>query len=75
MLYLRQLYKLLLDLLEFVFPYWLIFEKTWSMEGKNLTLSGNVMVGVEEDHVQLQWQGGADVVADGLGEVHCTQSF
>jgi hypothetical protein len=73
--YLCQLLELLFDLFEFVFPYRLIFEKTWPMGGKNHTLGGNVMIGVEKDNVQLQWQGGADVVADGLSEVNRTQPF
>ena len=43
--------------------------------GGNRTLGGDVMLGVEKDNVQLQWQGGSDIVADGLCEIHGAQSF
>ena len=45
------------------------------MEGENRTLGGDVMLGIEKDNVQLQWQGGPDIVTDRLGEVHGAQSL
>ena len=49
--YLDQLFELFFNLLEFVFPYWHIFEPTWEMEGNNRTLSRDVMLRVEKDNV------------------------
>lgn len=71
---LYHLLELFLDLLEFLLSYWLV-EKTLLTEWGNRTLGGDVMLRVEKDNVQLQWQGGTDIVTDRFGEVHGAQSL
>ena len=74
MSYLYHLLELFLDLLEFLLSYWLV-EKPLFVEWGNRTLGGDVMFRVEKDNIQLQRQGGTDIVTDWLGKVHGAQSL